>query len=249
MPTGVKYDDVDLMDVEFSVSDDFYYEINGKKTTVKLPQPYDYKDRKTNHIYNADGTVSSAEGFGSAFIGRKPESFFNDQAFPVKVVNGEYYMGSTWWCYTQVYEGRICSSGGNTDSIGIESCVDKNSNLWYTWQLTAQLVAKLMDENNLGIERVKGHHFFSGKDCPQPLLENDQEIWKVFIEMVEAEYERRTTFEDYEFSLTTKDTTYLNKNGYVKKWGNAAQSLEYTVTITNGNTTEEITLYSYIPAN
>ena len=248
LPTGVKYDGTDLLDVEFSVSDDFYYEINGKKTTVKLPETYDYKSRTTNHIYNADGTISSAPGFSEQFEGRSPESFFNDQAFPVKVVNGEYYMGSTWWCYTQVYEGRICSSGGNTDSIGIESCVDKNSNLWYTWHLTAQLVAKLMEENNLGIERVKGHHFFSGKDCPQPLLENDQEIWKEFIEMVKAEYTRRTKFAGYEFTLTTEDTTYLHKNGYVKKWGDTAQSLEYTVTVTNGNTTEEITLYTYIPA-
>ena len=248
IPTGVKYDGSELLDIEWSVSDDFYYEINGKKTSVKLPETYDYKSRTTNHIYNADGTISSAPGFSEQFSGRDPESFFNDQAFPVKVVAGEYYMGSTWWCYTQVYEGRICSSGGNTDSIGIESCVDKNSNLWYTWHLTAQLVAKLMQENNLGIERVKGHHFFSGKDCPQPLLENDQEIWYEFIEMVEAEYKRRTMFAGYEFTLTTEDTTYLHKNGYVKKWGDQAECLEYTVTINNGIDSEEITLYTLIPA-
>ena len=248
IPTGVKYDGCELLDIEWSVSDDFYYEINGKKTSVKLPETYDYKSRTTNHIYNADGTISSAPGFSEQFSGREPESFFNDQNFPVKVVGDEYYMGSTWWCYTQVYEGRICSSGGNTDSIGIESCVDKNSNLWYTWHLTAQLVAKLMEENNLGIERVKGHHFFSGKDCPQPLLENDQEIWYEFIEMVEAEYKRRTVFADYEFTLTTDDSTYLHKNGYIKKWGESAQSLGYTVTITNGSETETITLYTLIPA-
>ena len=248
IPTGVKYDGSELLDIEWSVSDDFYYEINGKKTTVKLPETYDYKSRTTNHIYNADGTISSAPGFSEQFTGRDPESFFNDQAFPIKVENGEYYMGSTWWCYTQVYEGRICSSGGNTDSVGIESCVDKNSNLWYTWHLTAQLVAKLMEENNLGIERVKGHHFFSGKDCPQPMLENDQEIWYEFIEMVEAEYKRRTMFADYEFTLIPKDTTYLHKNGYVKKWGDYDQSLEYTVTITNGSSSEDITLFTYIPA-
>ena len=248
LPTGVKYDGKDLMDAEFSVSKDFYYEINGKKTTIKLPESYDYKDRGTDHVYNSDGTVSSGEGFNSPFTGREPESFFNDQFFPIKVENGEYYMGTTWWCYTQVYEGRICSSGGNTDSIGIESCVDKGSNLWYTWHITAKLVAKLMEENNLGIERVKGHHFFSGKDCPQPLLENDQEIWKVFIDLVLTEYEQHTKFADYEFSFEAEDSTYVHKYGYVKKWGDTPQSVGYTVTVTNGDTTEEITLYTLIPA-
>ena len=102
---------------------------------------------------------------------------------------GQYYMGTTWWCYSQVAEGRICSKGGNLNSIGIESAVNPESNLWYTWQRTAQLVAKLMLENDLDITRVKGHHFYSAKDCPQPLLENDLEIWWKFIEMVEHEYD------------------------------------------------------------
>lgn len=248
IPTGVKYDGTDLLDVVFTASDDFYFEINGKKTTIKLPETYDYKSRNTNHKYNSDGTISSVDGFAYGFENREVESFFNNQNFPIKVENGEYYMGPTWWSYGQVYEGRICSSGGNINSIGIESCVDKGSNLWYTWQLTAKLVAQLMEENNLGIERVQGHHFFDGKDCPQPMLENDLEVWWEFIDLIEAEYERRTKFKDYQFTLVAENSTYVHKNGYVKKWGKTAQSVGYTVTITNGDTTEEITLYSFIPA-
>ena len=248
MPTGVKYDGTDLLDVEFTASDDFYYEINGKKTTVKLPTPYNYKDRNTNHIYNADGTISSAPGYSTPFEGRTPESFFNVQDFPIKVENGEYYMGSTWWSYGQVREGRICSGGGNINSIGIESCVDKGSNLWYTWQETAKLVAQLLKDNNLGIERVKGHHFFDGKDCPQPLLENNNRIWEEFIEMVQAEYKRITELEEYTFTFEAENSTYVHRLGYIKKWGGSAQSVGYTVTIKNGANTETITLYSWIPA-
>jgi N-acetylmuramoyl-L-alanine amidase CwlA len=138
--------------------------------------------------------------------------------------------------------------GGNINSIGIESCVDKGSNLWYTWQATAKLVAKLLFENGLGIERVKGHHFFDGKDCPQPLLENDQQIWKIFLDMVETEYERMTKFEDYEFTFKAENSTYVHKYGLIKKWGAQAQSTGYTVTVSNGVTTETITLYTWIPA-
>ncbi|MBQ8293090.1 MAG: N-acetylmuramoyl-L-alanine amidase [Bacilli bacterium] len=248
IPTGVKYDGTDLLDVVFTASDDFYYEINGQKTTIKLPETYNYKDRKTNHTFNADGTVSSVEGFRSPFVNVDVESFFNDQSFPIKVENGEYYMGSTWWSYGQVYEGRICSAGGNINSIGIESCVDKGSNLWYTWQLTAQLVAQLMEENNLGIERVKGHHFFDGKDCPQPMLENDLQVWWEFLELIETEYEKRTKFADYEFTLVAENSTYVHKHGYVKKLAAEAQSVGYTVTVTKDGQSEQITLYTWIPA-
>lgn len=247
IPTGVKYDGTELLDVVFTASDDFYFEINGKKTSIKLPETYNYK-MGTDHIYNADGTISSKAGYRTPFENREPESFFNSQDFALKVIDGEYYMGPTWWSYGQVYEGCICSMGGNVNSIGIETCVDKNSNLWYTWQITAKLIAQLMEENNLGIERVKGHHFFDGKDCPQPMLENDLEVWYKFIDLIQAEYERRTKFADYEFSLVAEDSTYLHKNGYIKKWGDTAQSIGYTVTITNGDTTEEVTLYTLIPA-
>ena len=41
-----------------------------------------------------------------------------------------------------------------------------------------------MLDNNLTIDRVKGHHFFDGKDCPQPLLENNMELWYEFIEIL-----------------------------------------------------------------
>jgi N-acetylmuramoyl-L-alanine amidase CwlA len=248
LPTGVKYDGTDLLDVVFTASDDFYYEINGKKTTIKLPKTYDAKSRTTNHIYNSDGTVSSAPGYAYPFTNKPVEEFFNNQDFAIKVVDGEYYMGPTWWSYGQVYEGRICAMGGNINSIGIESCVDKGSNLWLTWQETAKLVAKLLLDNNLGIERVKGHHFFDGKDCPQPLLENDQQIWKIFLDMVETEYERMTKFEDYEFTFKAENSTYVHKYGLIKKWGAQAQSTGYTVTVSNGVTTETITLYTWIPA-
>ena len=248
LPTGVKYDGTDLLDIVWSASDDFYYEINGKKTTVKLPTTYNAKSRTTNHIYNNDGTVSSAPGYAYPFENRPVESFFNNQDFAVKVIDGEYYMGPTWWSYGQVYEGRICAMGGNINSIGIESCVDKGSNLWYTWQETAKLVAQLLKDNNLTIDRVKGHHFFDGKDCPQPMLENDQEIWYEFLNMIEAEYKRITELKDYTFYFEAENSTYVHKLGYIKKWASTAQSVGYTVTVQNGGTTEIITLYSWVPA-
>ena len=245
-PTGVQYDGVDLLDVEFSASDDFYFEINGKKTSVKLPTPYNYNSRNTDHIYNADGTISSQPDCSSRFSARTPESFFNDHGFAVKVVDGQYYMGKTWWCYTQVSEGRICSNGGNYNSIGIESCVNKGSDLWYTWQKTAQLVAQLMQQFNLSIERVKGHHFYTAKDCPQPMLENDLEIWYEFVELVQAEYELLTKYNDYTITVVSNNPDIVNNRGRVINRPNLSTSVSYTVTIEKDGVSETITLYSLV---
>ena len=256
MPTGVTYDGADLMDIEWSASDDFYFEINGKKTSIKLPSTWNYKYngtyRNTNHIYNSNGTISAQSGYsawGTTFSNRTPESFFNDQGFPVKVIDGEYYMGPTWWSYGQVYEGRICGSGGNLNSIGIESCVNEGSDLWLTWQTTAQLVAKLCYDNGLGFERIKGHHFFDGKDCPQPLLANDMEIWDEFIELVKYEYELLTKFSNYTISFVSNNTEFVSNTGRVIKIPAKDTTVSYTVTLTDKTTgnSNSVTYFTTIP--
>lgn len=250
MPTGVKADETPLLDLVWTASDDFYFEINGQKTTIKLPKTYDYKSRGTTHIYNADGTISSTAQFNAGYswakIENRPvEEYFNSQDFPVKIVDGEYYMGPTWWSYGQTVAGLICGSGGNLNSIGIESCVNQGSDLWYTWQVTAQLVASLMVQYDLGIERVKGHHFFDGKHCPAPMLENNMEIWYEFIELVEAEYALLTTYKDAKYSIEVAEDSkdVLSENGRMVE-SEFAQIVTYTVTVEVNGVTETITLAS-----
>ena len=247
--TGVKVGANDPLYPEFTISQDFYYEINGQKTSVPMPKPWNYDERGTDHILNADGTISSKSTFGqSGFANREAESFINDMGLPFKVENGEYYMGTTWWCYTQVYEGRICSTGGNRNSLGIESCVDQGSDLWMTWQTTAQLVAKLMIDTNLDITRVRGHHFFAAKDCPQPMLENDCEIWREFLELVEAEYAYATEYKDYEISIVSNNTEIVDNHGRVVKTPEFATTVSYTVTISKGGeVVDTVTLASMVP--
>ena len=247
MKTGVKVGANDPLYPNFTISTDFYYEINGQKTSVKMPNPWNYSSRGTDHILNADGTISSNSSYNSTgFTGRSPESFINDLGLPFMIKDGEYYMGTTWWCYTQVYEGRICGTGGNRNSIGIESCVNEGSDLWWTWQKTAQLVADIMVRQNLDITRVRGHHFFSGKNCPQPMLENDQEIWYEFLELVEAEYELLTKYAGYEVSIVSNNPDIVNNEGRVVKQPAETTCVTYTITFTKGSETKSITLASMV---
>ncbi len=247
IPTGVRVSNGDPMYPNFTISDDFYYEINGQKTSIPMPKPWNYSERNTDHVLNADGTISSKSGYkGTTFKNRTPESFINDQSLPFKIVDGEYYMGTTWWAYSQVYEGRICSTGGNRNSIGIESCVNEGSDLWWTWQKTAQLVADLMVRYNLDITRVRGHHFYTAKDCPQPMLENDQEIWYEFLKLVEVEYELLTVYQEYEVAITSNNPDIVNNYGRVVKQPTESTCVTYTITFTKGTETKSITLATMV---
>ncbi len=247
--TGIKYDNADLMHLDITISDDYYYEINGKKTSVPMPEPWDYNGRSTNHIMNEDGTLSSQPTYAqNGFTNRDPESFINKQDIPVTVKDGEYYIGTTWWCYSQIYEGRICSTGGNRNSIGIESCVNEGSDLWYTWQVTAKLVAQLMDETGLDITRVKGHHFFTAKNCPQPMMVYDLEIWWEFIDMIQAEYQKLTEFVGYEFILESLNPDIIDNHGRVIADLEAPVNVSYKVTIKYGSKTETVTLHTLVNA-
>ena len=221
IPVGVMWEEGDPLYPVWGISSDSYFTINGKKTTYHVP-----------------------EGSTAATKCVTDSRWINDMGLAYKVVDGQYYMGTTWWCYTQVSEGRICNKGGNNNSIGIESAVNEGTDLWYTWQLTAQLVAHLMIQENLDITRVVGHHFYSAKNCPQPLLENDLEIWWEFIDMVELEHKLLTELSDYYYEMQAVGTQpAMNSNGRLVMQEDA-QIVTYKVQVVNTTTNqvEEITL-------
>ena len=141
-----------------TISEDGYFEINGKKSNITAP-------RKGSEILKS--------------------SDINDMGIRVIIHNNRYFLGRTW--YSPIFK-KIGNRGGNVNSIGIESCLDKGTDIFYTWMKTAKLVAYLMDEYNLNIEDVVGHHFFSGKECPQTIRRNN--FWNYFkYNMVLKEFE------------------------------------------------------------
>ncbi len=149
-----------------TISDDGYYEIDGVKSNVLAPRAYKEKD-------------------GIVIMDRLPKTTdINSQGILCKNINGKYYLGETY--FNQTYE-LIANRGGNNNSIGIESCINENSDIYLTWQLTAKLVANLLVNNNLNFNDIVQHHYFSGKNCPQTMQEN--KMWNHFIELVKFEYQ------------------------------------------------------------
>ena len=142
---------------------------------------------------------------------------------------------------------RMHGTGGSRCSGNSEILSAGGSDLWYTWQKTAQLVANIMVRKDLDITRVVGHHFFSAKNCPQPMLENNLEIWHEFIELVEAEYEMITTYKDYDISIKSNNPDIVDNRGRVISVPEYATCVTYTITATKGEETYSITLSSIIP--
>lgn len=185
------------------ISSDGYYTINGKKTIVKAPT-------KNGVILN--------------------EKYFNDLGIYTSIKDGEYYIGNTW--YSSTY-GYISNHGGNTNSIGIESCVNNGTDIYLTWQRLAKLVAKLMNDNNLGIDSVVQHHYFSGKNCPQTMRTAGR--WEYFLDLVKVEYNilqyKKLGFKFELISLNEKLVT--NTGRVIKKGSNISLRATYKIRITN----------------
>ncbi len=222
--TGVKYSEADPETPVISIEDGMYT-INGNKTNIKVPSLPDGYTLKGDKI----------------IVGGSEYTAINKMGLITKVVEGEYCLGRTYWG-SQRSPYALCTYGGNTNSIGIESCVDIGSDLIHTWHVTAQLVAKLLVDNNLGFDRVVGHHFFSAKDCPQPLIAGDMELWNEFMNMVKAEYALLTTYKDAKYSMEVVESGNVLSNIGLLVQDENAHIVTYKVKVESNGKTEYVTL-------
>jgi len=84
------------------------------------------------------------------------------------------------WHATDGYNGT-----GNRKSIGIEICMHKGINQAQADANAAELVAMLLKQFNLGINRVKQHnHWYPAKNCPA-VLRGRPNGWQEFLALVE----------------------------------------------------------------
>ena len=168
-----------------SISPDGFYTFDGQKTNISAPR-------------NDNDEILT-------------EKYINDLGIYTSIKDGQYYIGKTW--YSSTYD-RIANKGGNTNSIGIESCVNRGSDIYLTIQRLAKLVAKLLDENNLGFDRIVQHHYFSGKDCPQTM--RTEGYWEHFLDLVKVEYQMLMYKKmGFKFEFFSYDEDYVDNLGRV----------------------------------
>lgn len=93
---------------------------------------------------------------------------------------------------------------GNTESIGIEMCINSDGDYLKTLHNTIELVQKIMKEENISAYHVVQHHYWSGKHCPTLLREGNSGMnWEQFIAGVKGQKD------------VPKDLHWVNKHGII----------------------------------
>ena len=75
------------------------------------------------------------------------------------------------------------STTGNNQGIQVEVCVNSDGNYLKAIQNAAELIAKIMKDENIPISNVVQHNHFSGKNCPRNMREGNI-TWSQLITMV-----------------------------------------------------------------
>ena len=182
------------------------------------------QDTKLRPFNNQDATSYDTTNYTTEDI--------NSLGIIVEVgANGNYYMGRTY--YNTGY-GLISNFGGNRNSIGIESCVNSGSDYGHTYRNLSILVANLCIQNNLSVDRVKGHHYFSGKPCPNSILTT--QLWEDFLTLVSREKFVIEKLSEYSFNWSGVSSNIDNK-GFIKLSVSSGNEVKYKVEVKKGNST------------
>ena len=145
---------------------------------------------------------------------------------------GDVYTNST-------YKKTDCIGGGNYNGIGIESCVHNGTDYTYTMRRLAKLVAGLLVKYNLGIDRVKQHWHFSGKNCPQVMRESNR--WNELIYLIKLEYYLMTELKGAKLEWTSLTPDVMDDEGRVIGKQPNGTTLSYKVKVTYNGTSKEYT--------
>lgn len=115
------------------------------------------------------------------FAGKRNASahYFVDDKGIVQIIE-DYY--AAWHCG----DGKGRYGITNSNSIGVEMCVNAGGDFDKTLKNTAELVKFLMDVHNIPASRVVRHYDASKKMCPYSLSYNNWEGWDLFKRRIEG---------------------------------------------------------------
>ena len=193
------------------ISKDGYFTIDGEKSIIIAPT-------------DTEGNVLTKESI-------------NSMGLRLEDIDGEWNIGEVY--FNEDYK-LIANRGGNNNSIGMEISMAVGENIELNLQRAAKLTVKLLKDNNLTMDDIKQHHFFSGKNCPQTLRENG--LWEYFLKLIEVEAIVDSYISDgYKITLECSSVV-VNPNGSIDKLPGSIRGIEYTV-ITEYKGTKESAMF------
>ncbi len=191
-----------ILKPNMTISSDGYYVILDTKTNVKAP----------------------------LVRGRLPkDSDIVDLGIWPVIIEGTYHIPETR--FLDVFGGNIVINGGSLNGIGIEMAVNNDSNVFLTWQRTAKLVAELLIEHDLMLDRVVFHNLFSGKPCPRTALESNN--IETLLKYIEIEYTILKYYSNYNIEFISGNKNFLADNGLILIDPNFDSVVMYSIKVTN----------------
>lgn len=110
------------------------------------------------------------------------------------------------------------TNSGNRTSIGIEICYSKSGGEQYkkAEENAVQLIAKMLYERGWGIDRVRSHNFWSGKNCPHRIL--DEKRWDSFLSRIKNALNelKQPSKPERKIALLSDSTSATLKNEFIK---------------------------------
>ena len=135
--------------------------------------------RKYIVVHETDNTRSGADADAHARLQFNGNSRSVSWHWTVDDKEAVQSLEHIWSCWA------AGSDKGNKEGIQVEMCVNSDGNYLKALQNTAELVAKIMKDENIPIQNVVQHNYFSGKNCPRNMRVG-KVSWTQFITMVKA---------------------------------------------------------------
>lgn len=117
--------------------------------------------------------------------------------------------------FNQGYQ-KECIGGGNQNGIGIESCINPGNDYPLTVLRLARLTAQLLKQYNLGFDRIKQHHDFSGKNCPN-VIRATSGMWEFFLNAVRLERSLLDLDENATVQWEISHSDIIHRNGTITR--------------------------------
>lgn len=152
------------------------------------PIKYNYSSRHDNKVRflvihdtgnygKGANALSHYNYFGGGNRNASAHYFVDDKGI-IQIIGDSY---SAWHCgdkWNRKYATR--NDVTNSNSIGIEMCVNSDGNYNLMYKNTVELVKNLMVKFNIPLDRVVRHFDATGKSCPNHMKSNNWEKWKQF---------------------------------------------------------------------
>lgn len=100
------------------------------------------------------------------------------------IVN-DYHTYYSWHCG----DGQGKYGITNSNSVGIEMCVNSDGNYEKAFRNTVDVARKLMEELNIPFDRVVRHYDASRKNCPASMNKGDWHKWNEFKDLLKESEE------------------------------------------------------------